>query len=199
MLDQVKDPVKMINEYLRQLNENLYEAQACVAAMMADETKLHTKLLQYQTEAEQWQSKAELALRAGDEELARQALARKLQAQKLAARYKQAYEEQGRYVEKLQDALMKLEMRIMETKSKRAQISADLIVVDVKAIQRTVRGLRSTHALCKIDLLEERIDERLAHAVALARLDRGTLEARFADLELDQELEALRRKVSGQS
>ena len=99
----------MVNEYLRQLNENLYEAKTSVAAAMADETRLHNKMAQYQAEVEQWQSKAEAAMRAGDEELARQALARKLQSQKLADSYKQQYESQDQQVEELQDALGKLE------------------------------------------------------------------------------------------
>lgn len=199
MLGQGEDSVQMVNEYLRHLNENLHQAKRHVAAMMVDETRLHIKMVQYQTEAEQWQSKAELALRAGDEDLARQALASKRQAQKLSTRYKQEYEEQGRYVDQMQDALVKLEARITEAKSKRAQMGADLMVVDVKAIQRGGHSLRSTHVRCRLDLLEERIDERLAQAAALARLEQGTLEARFADLELDQEMEALRRKVRGQS
>src|SRR3712207_869552 len=87
MLDRAEDPEKMVNEYLRQLNENLYEAKTRVASAMADETKLHNKMVQFQAEADQWQSKAEAAMRANDEELARQALARKLQSQKLADSY----------------------------------------------------------------------------------------------------------------
>src|SRR3712207_65947 len=88
MLDRAEDPEKMVNEYLRQLTENLNEAKISVAAAMADETKLHTKMVENQAQADQWQSKAQAALRAGDEELARQALARKLQAQKLADSYR---------------------------------------------------------------------------------------------------------------
>ncbi len=67
MLDRAEDPEKMVNQYLRDLNENLYEAKTRVAASMADETKLHNKMVQFQAEADQWQSKAESAMRAGDE------------------------------------------------------------------------------------------------------------------------------------
>lgn len=204
MLDRAEDPEKMVNEYLRQLNENMYEAKTSVAAAMADETKLHNKMVQYQAEAEQWQTKAEAAMRAGDEELARQALARKLQSQNLADSYKQQYESQDQQVEELQDALVKLESRIAEARSKRDLIIAKQNRAQTQeAIQRTVRGLSSTNAMDKLGQLEDRVDDRLAQADAMAKLDRGTLESRFEDLEannqLDSEMEALRRKMGGQS
>ena len=204
MLDRAEDPEKMVNEYLRQLNENLYEAKTRVAAAMADETKLHNKMVQFQAEADQWQSKAEAALRARDEELARQALARKLQSQKLADSYKQQYESQDQQVEELQSSLVKLEARIAEAKSKRDLIVAKRNRAETQeAIQRTVRGLSSSNAMDKLSQLESRVDDQLAQADAMAKLERGTLESRFEDLEanqeLDQEMEALRRKMGGQA
>jgi len=204
MIDRAEDPEMMVNEYLRQLNENLYEAKTHVAAAMADETKLHNKMVQHQAEADQWQLRAEAALKAGEEDLARQALARKLQSQKLADSYRQQYEEQDRQVEELQDALVQLEARIAEARSKRDLIIAKKNRAETQeTIQRTVRGLSSTNAMDKLAQLEDRVDDRLAQADAMAKLERGTLESRFEDLganqELDQEMEALRRKVSGQA
>jgi phage shock protein A len=204
MIDRAEDPEMMVNEYLRQLNENLYEAKTNVAAAMADETKLHNKMVQHQAEADQWQMRAEAALKAGEEDLARQALARKLQSQKLADSYRQQYEEQDRQVEELQDALVQLEARIAEARSKRDLIIAKKNRAETQeTIQRTVRGLSSTNAMEKLAQLEDRVDDRLAQADAMAKLERGTLESRFEDLganqELDQEMEALRRKVSEQA
>lgn len=204
MLDRAEDPEKMVNQYIRDLNDNLYEAKTRVASAMADETKLHNKMVQHQAESDQWQAKAEAALRAGEEDLARQALARKLQAQKLADSYKQQYESQDQQVEELQDALVKLEARIAEAKSRRDLIIAKRNRAETQeAIQRTVRGLSQTNAMDKLNQLEERVDDQLAQADAMARLEKGTLESRFSDLEanqeLDQEMEALRRKMGGQA
>jgi phage shock protein A len=203
MLDRAEDPEKMVNEYLRQLNQNLYDAKVHVAAAMADETKLHNKMVEFQADADQWASKAEAALRAGQEDLARQALARKLQSQKTADNYRQQYEAQDQQVEELQDALVKLESRIAEARAKRDLIVAKRNRAETQeAIQRTVRGLSSTGAMDKLSQLESRVDDQLAQADAMAQLEKGTLESRFADLEanqeIDQELAALRRKMSDQ-
>ncbi len=200
MLDRAEDPEKMVNEYLRQLNTNLSEAKVSVASAMADETKLHTKMVEHQSQADQWQRKAGAALNAGDEDLARQALSRKLQTQKLADSYKQQYESQDQQVEELQDALVKLEQRISEARAKRELIIAKQNRAQTQeAIQRTVRGLGDMNAMDKLGQLEERVDDQLARADALAQLNRGTLESKFEDLEanqeLDAEMEALKRSM----
>lgn len=191
MLDSAEDPQKMVDEYLRQLNDNLSEARVSVASAMADATKLHNKMVQFQTESDQWQSKAAAALKANQEELARQALARKVQAQKLADSYKQQYEAQDQQADELQDALVKLEARISEARSKRELIIAKQNRAQTQeAIQRTVRGLNNTNAMDKLGQLEERLDDRLAHADAMDELNRGSLESKFEDLERDSEIDA---------
>lgn len=199
-LDKAEDPEKMANEYLRQLSDEYYEAKTSVAAAMADETKLQQKMLQHQGEAEQWQTKAEAALRAGDEELAKAALSRKVQAQKLADQYKAQYEAQAEQVDQLQQALADLETRIAETKAKKELIIAKKNRAKTQeTIQETVRGLGSTSVIDKLDKLEEKVDDRLARADAMASLEGGSLESRFRDLEknaeVDSELAELKRKM----
>jgi len=191
MLDRAEDPEKMINEYLRQLTSNLNEAKISVASAMADETKLHSKMVEHQSQADQWHSKAEAAMRAADEDLARQALARKLQAQKLADGYRQQFESQDQQVEELQEALIKLESRIAEARSRRELLIAKQNRAKTQeAIQRTVRGLGDINAMDRMSQLEERVDDRLNRAEAMDTLNRGTLESRFEDLEQNQELDA---------
>jgi phage shock protein A len=200
MLDSAEDPEKMAEEYLRQLNNELYEAKTSVAAAMADAMKLNTKETQYSAETDQWASKAEFALRANDEELAKAALARKVQSSKLAQQYKEQSDEQDRQVEALQQALVQLETRISETRAKKELIIAKKNRAQTQeAIQRTVRGLGNISAMDKLDQLEEKVDDRLAQAEAMSKLEGGTLESKFRDLEKDQEVDAelaeLKRKM----
>jgi len=203
MLDSAEDPEKMADEYLRQLNNELYEAKTNVASAMADATKLNTRETQYTVETEQWATKAEAALRAGNEELAKAALARKVQASKLAAQYKEQSDQQDQQVEQLQQALVQLETRIAETKAKKELIVAKKNRAQTQeAIQRTVRGLGNINAMDKLDQLEERVDDRLAKADAMSKLEQGTLENKFRDLErdseVDSELAELKKKLGQQ-
>jgi phage shock protein A len=200
MLDSAEDPEKMAEEYLRQLNNELYEAKTNVAASMADAMKLNTKEAQYTAETEQWNNKAEAALRAGNEELAKAALARKVQASKLAQQYKDQSDQQDAQVEQLQQALVQLETRIAETKAKKELIVAKKNRAQTQeAIQRTVRGLGDISAMDKLDQLEEKVDDRLARADAMAKLEGDTLDNKFRDLErysvVDSELAVLKKKL----
>jgi phage shock protein A len=203
MLDSAEDPEKMAEEYLRQLNNELYEAKTNVAASMADAMKLNTKEAQYMAETEQWNNKAEAALRAGNEELAKAALARKVQSSKLAQQYKEQSDQQDTQVEQLQQALVQLETRIAETKAKKELIVAKKNRAQTQeAIQRTVRGLGDISAMDKLDQLEEKVDDRLARADAMAKLEGDTLESKFRDLErdseVDSELAELKKKLGQQ-
>jgi phage shock protein A len=203
MLDNAEDPEKMADEYLRQLNEQLYAAKTNVASAMADAAKLNNQETHYNLEAEDWARKAEAALRQGDETLTKAALARKVQASKLAVQYKEQSDAQDQQVEQLQQALVQLETRIAETKAKREMIVAKKHRAQTQeAIQRTVRGLGSANAMDKLDQLEGRVDDRLAKADAMAKLEGDSLESKFRDLEKDQEVDSelaeLKRKLGQQ-
>jgi phage shock protein A len=203
MLDSAEDPEKMADEYLRQLTNELYDAKTSVAAAMADANRLNARETQYQAETEQWASKAEAALRANNEMLAKAALSRKVEASKLAKQYTEQSNAQDEQVELLQKALIQLETRIAETKAKKELIVAKKNrAATQEAIQRTVRGLGNINAMDKLDQLEERVDDRLARADAMSKLESDTLENKFRDLEreteVDSELAELRKKLGQQ-
>ncbi len=203
LLDSAEDPEKMADQYIRQLSEEEYKVKTSVAGSMADATKLNNLETRYTLEAEDWTRKAEIALKKGDESLAKAALSRKIQSAKLAQQYKEQSDAQDEQVEQLQQALVQLQTRIAETRSKR-----DLIVAKKnraqtqEAIQRTVRGINSANAMDKLDDLEQRVDDRLAKADAMAKLEGDSLDNKFRDLEtesdVDAELAELKRKL-GQS
>jgi phage shock protein A len=200
MLDKAEDPEKMANEYLRQLTNELYEVRTGVASAMADETKLEQRRISSTAEVTQWQTKAEAALRAGDEELAKAALARKVQAQKLAEQYQAQETAQEEQVDAMQNALVQLETRIAEVKAKKELIIAKKNRAQTQeALQRTANRMGQITAMDKLDQLEERVDGDLARAEAMSKLEQGSLEARFKDLEkaseVDSEFAELKRKL----
>jgi phage shock protein A len=203
MLDSAEDPEKMADEYIRQLTAEEYEVKTSVASAMADASRLNRLEAQYGAETESWDQKAMKALSAGDEALAKAALARKVNASKLYDEYKKQSDAQESQVEQLQQALIQLQTRIGETRAKR-----DLIVAKKnraatqEAIQRTVRGISNVSAIDKLDQLEDKVDRRLDQAEAMTKLDGDTLDNKFRDLEketeVDEALADLKRRM-GQS
>jgi phage shock protein A len=191
MLDAAEDPEKMADEYIRQLTNEEYTVKTSVAEVMAAAAKLNRLEAQYMAETESWTRKAEAALKAGDEALAKAALSRKVTANKLFQQYTEQSNEQEQQVEQLQNALVQLQTRISETRAKR-----DLIVAKKnraatqEAIQRTVSGVSRINAMDKLDQLEERVDNRLDKAEAMAKLEGDSLDNKFKNLEQDTEVDA---------
>lgn len=200
LLSSAEDPEKMANEYLRQLDEQYYQAKSDVAQAMADENRLHQKMLEHQAEVQKWQTNAETALRAGKEDLAKQALVRKTQAQSLANQYEQQFKAQDEQVDALEDALALLEVRISETKARRDLIIAKKNRAQTQeSIQSTARAMSKVTALDKLDALEDRVDDQLAKAEAMAELETDSLDSQFKKLEeetgVDSELAELKQKL----
>jgi phage shock protein A len=151
--------------------------------------------------AEEWQKKAEAALQAGKEDLAKQALMRRRAYQELADNYRQQFELQSQQVEELQGALAKLEAKISEARARKEIIVAKKHQAETQeAIVRTVRTIGdSGRALEGLSGLEERVDDRLSKAKAMAKLEGQALETRLTDVELeaaaDADLAALKKKM----
>src|SRR5881394_1528430 len=98
----------MVEEYLRQMRAELSEARAATAMAMADETRLRAQYEQNKALADDWQRKAELAVHSSDDELAREALLRRNNAQKLVDNYNSQWTAQHDQVQELRTALAKL-------------------------------------------------------------------------------------------
>ncbi|MBN1484443.1 MAG: PspA/IM30 family protein [Chloroflexia bacterium] len=192
MLDKAEDPEKMVNEYLRQMQDQLYETRTAVAAAMADENKLHRLWTSNQAMADEWESKATAALQAEKEDLAKQALIRRRGYLQLAESYQKQYESQDQQVEELRDALAKLEAKIAEAKARRELIIAKKHQAETQeAIVATVRTLGdSTTAFEGLGRMEEKVNDRLAQAQAMAELEGGALEIQMEDVEADTAAEA---------
>jgi phage shock protein A len=203
LIDAAEDPEKMVNEYLRQLQQELEEARAATAMAMADETRMQARYQQAHDQAADWQHKAELAVQRDDDTLAREALTRKRTAQTLADGFRVQWQAQRDQVTDLRDALAKLEAKIAEAEAKRDLIIAKLHRAQTQeAITATVQQIQDHGMDNSLERMEGRVDDRLARAEALGQLTSQNLDQRFADLEteaaVDSDLAALKQRLGKQ-
>ena len=77
LISKAEDPEKMLNQVLIDMRNQLVEAKKQVAVAIADEKRLGKQLDQEVAASQEWERKAMLAVRAGDDGLAKEALARK--------------------------------------------------------------------------------------------------------------------------
>ncbi|WP_420530060.1 PspA/IM30 family protein, partial [Klebsiella pneumoniae] len=76
LLRRAEDPEKIINQALEDMKEALREAREQVAAAMAEGKRLEREVESHLQEATLWEEKAKEALKAGREDLAKEALRR---------------------------------------------------------------------------------------------------------------------------
>jgi phage shock protein A len=200
MIDAAEDPEKMVEEYLRQMRAELSEARAATAMAMADETRLRSQYERTNSEAQDWQRKAELAVQRNEDDLAREALFRRNTSQKLADNYNTQWSAQHDQVQELRSALAKLEAKISEAESKRDMIVAkNRRAATQEAITSTMNSIQGVTADSSLSRMEAKADQRLAQADAMAELSSQDLDTRFSDLEsqqeVDDDLSALKKQM----
>jgi len=188
LITKAEDPEKMLSQVLLEMQQQLVEAKKAVAVAIADEKKLQKQYTAESDKSKEWERKAMVAVRAGDDNLARQALARKQEHETIAAQFQQQWLAQKQAVEKLKDALRLLNNKIEEAKRKKNILIARKKRAEAQQqIANTMQGLGDTSAFDTFDRMAERIQLMEAEAEAGAELagelSGDTLESKFLQLE----------------
>ncbi len=204
LISRSEDPEKMLNQVVLDMNNQLVEAKKQVAASIADEKRLAKQFEQEAANAQEWERRAMMALRAGNEQLAKEGLARKREHDELAATYQDQWTKQKAAVDQLKKALRLLSDKIEEAKRKRNVLVARKKRAEAqKAIQETMSGLRDQSAFETFDRMAQKIDQLEAEAEAQTELAEeytgDALATQFQQLEhthsADEDLVALKRKM----
>ena len=204
LISRSEHPEKMLNQIVIEMGEQLTEARKQVAASIADEKRLEKQAAEQAVRSQEWERRAMLALRAGDEGLAKEALARKKEHDATREQFLEQLQKQQHAVEQLKLALRALNNKIEEAKRKKNLLIARKKRAEAqRSIQETLSGLRNASAFEAFDRMAGKIEQMEAEAEAQAELHEqftgDTLATRFGELEathgVDDELLALKRKM----
>lgn len=188
LITKAEDPEKMLSQVLLEMQQQLADAKKAVAVAIADEKKLQKQTAAEQEKAKEWERKAMVAVRGGDDGLARQALQRKQEHETIAEQFQTQWVAQKQAVEKLKDALRLLNNKIEEAKRKKNILVARKKRAEAQQqIANTIQGLGDTSAFDTFDRMADRIALMEAEAEAGAELagelSGDNLEAKFLALE----------------
>ncbi len=204
LISRSEDPGKMLNQVILEMNTQLVEAKKQVALTIADEKRLAKQFETERATAEEWERKAMMAVRAGDDELAKEALQRNKEHAELAGELENQYQKQAAAVNRLKTALRQLNNKIEEAKRKKNVLAArEKRAVTQAAITATMSGLSDNSAFDTFNRMEEKINQMEAEADAAAEVSEqysgDALSQRFKDLEsnrgADMALDDLKRKM----
>jgi phage shock protein A len=204
LISKSEDPEKMLNQVVVDMANQLIEAKKQVAVAIADEKRLAKQAEQEATHAAEWERKAMLAIKAGDDNLAKEALARKKEHDQLAVTLKDQWQKQKQAVDQLKTALRMLNNKIEEAKRKKNVLIARKKRAEAqKAIQETMSGLQNASAFETFERMSTKIDQIEAEAEATSELAEqysgDELAHKFGQLEVtaaaEDDLAALKRKM----
>lgn len=188
LISKAEDPEKILNQVLVDMKTQLVEAKKQVALAIGDEKRLAKQKGDQQAQVNEWDRKARLAVQAGNDELAKEALTRQQEHIELTNQFHQQWTIQKDAVDKLKEQLRQVNDRIEEAKRKHNILKAKQKRAEAqKAIQATIAGLSNTSAFDTFERMAEKIDQIEAEAEAstevMADLNGDTLTQKFRSLE----------------
>lgn len=210
LLDKVEDPMKMIDQYLRNLESDLGKVKAETAAVMAEETKSKRELDECIDSINKMQTYAEKALLSGNEADARTFLSKKGELNNKLISLQQTYDIAKENSTKMREMHDKLIKDISQLNTRRDELKAKMAVVNTQEklnkIGSSVNGAIGN--MSKFDEMEAKINKKLDIANAMAELNNSQKEENIEDLiakydnetkntssEIDDELSELKSKL----
>ena len=207
LLDKCEDPAKMIDQYLRDLTEDLAEVKQETAAVMAEETRTKRMLDDNAAEVQRFEGLARKALAAGNEGDARVFLGKKQQLTEKAASLQATYDAAHANAEKMRQMHDKLVGDIETLHSRREMVKAKVAVAKTqeRVNQMGASADKAAGAMSAFERMEAKADAMLDQANAMAELnaapadEAAELEKKYAasagDAAVDAELEKLKKEM----
>jgi phage shock protein A len=201
LVSKAEDPAKILDQSVTDMQTDLVKLRQAVATAIASQKRLQNQAEQADTQAKTWYERAELALKKGEEELARESLSRRKTYQDTATALTNQVNSQAGQVETLKKSLTALEGKIAEAKTKKDMLKARAQAAEAQEqLQSAVGNLSTNSSMAAFEQMEEKVLGLEARSQAAAELAGADLESQFASLQgsdVDDELEALKTRMSG--
>lgn len=207
VLNKWEDPEKVLNQAVEDMQKDLVKIRQSYAEVMATQKRMERQKSEADGLANEWYRRAQLALEANDEELAREALSRKQQQVDVVANLDTQIALQSESLSKLYDSMTELERKITEAKATKDQFIARArtakTATKVNDMLSSVTGSTSMDAFEK---MKEKVEMLETKAEVSGQLTSGTgssldTESKFKALEagsaVDDELSRMKRQLAG--
>ena len=173
LLDKAQDPIKMIDQLMRNLNDDLNKVKGETASIMAEETRAKREVDECQSDVNKMLEYAKRAVDAGNDDDARQFLAKKVTLTEKLTTLTGKYEIARNNSLKMKEMYNKLTVQIEELNERRATIKAK---VATAKMQERINKMGSSINNSKLSLdsfsrIEEKANKMLDEANAMAELN----------------------------
>lgn len=208
LLDKAENPEKMIDQCLRNLNEDLGKVKAETASIMAEEARAKRELDECSEEIDKMQKFAIKALEKNNEDDARKFLAQKASLSTKQAGLKETYDLAHSNADHMREMHSKLVADINELESRKQMIKGKLAVAKTQErINKMNDSVNSANSsIASFEKYENLANKRLDEANAMAELNKAEKSDNIRDLtakysqgsDVDDELAALKASLGKQ-
>ena len=201
---ETEAPEKVLERAIAEMKNRLSEARQKVDASISVEKQFQDAYEDAVTQAERWQDRAVISLKAGREDLAREDLEKRNEYRQLADQYQTQWEEQKQIVRSLSDLLEHLQQKMTEAQGKKTAVVAKHRNVDAEThLREMLTEIQDNKAFETLAKMEQDATEAATLAKAAAEVDVAyqdtKLEREFAgyaeEASLDKDLAELKAKI----
>ena len=200
LIDRAEDPEKMVKQIIIDMQKELKKSTEALGKAKTSERLAKRQYEDAMKVSAEWESKAKSALQAGDTELAKKALAKKVKADEDVANYKEMYDTISTQTEAIENQVEAVKAKLDEAKSRQAMLIARSQMADTKKnLAQSLGGMDSSSSSEKFDRMEDKIIRKEAEADAFADIagtdsgndDADGVEKLQTDSKVDAELQRL--------
>ncbi|MFC9778120.1 MULTISPECIES: PspA/IM30 family protein [Paenibacillus] len=198
-LEESEDPIRLIDQYLSAKREQLMQSERLYQQCTAHASSLRQQYLSALETKEKREQQAALALKAGEENMARLILHEKLQAEERSDQYRGLYEQAGQSAAELEEELQAMRADYQEVLDKRGYYMARMESARLQQRLNSRMGYGDGSSSPRMFYrMEEHVSDMEMQAHVLRDLRRTTREggSQNSNPALEKELEALRRKIN---
>lgn len=157
-LDKLEDPIVMLNEYSREMEQEIVKAQRALSRQIFVENKQAALILETKALVEKRTRQAKLALEQGEETIAKLAVQEKLVHDKQQSLYEQQYEAIKEQTEILKEKLTELQQTFDDLQHKKILLASRANVAQsIKQIQKSAGSFQTDNILRGVARAEDRI------------------------------------------
>jgi phage shock protein A len=198
LIDGMEDPIAILNEYSREMEQEIAKAQRSLSRQIFVENKQAALILETKTLVDKRTRQAKLALENGEEAIVKLAVQEKLVHEKQLGLYQQQYEAIKEQTEILKEKLKELQQTYSELQHRKILLASRANVAQsIKQIQQAATTFQTDNILRgvaraedKILLMEAEVQAGNQFANPLVRFDTAYVN----DEELNREIEKLKNE-----